>query len=179
MPALITHEGRQSGIQLQVTPLGARTLLGLPAGQLAGLDLEADDLLGPFAAELRDRVRAAGTWADRFAVLDDLLSRRASVQQALPAGALGPPRPEVAYAWRALLASRGAVPIADLARETGGPAATSARGSGMNSASRPRPRPGSCALTVLAGSCSAASRPAGCPRWPIWPPWAATTTRLT
>ena len=119
VPALIAHEGRQSGIQLHVTPLGARALLGLPAGELAGLDLEADDVLGPFAAELRDRVRAAGTWADRFAVLDDLLSRRANVQQALPAGALGSPRPEVAYAWRALLASRGAVPIAELARETG------------------------------------------------------------
>ena len=76
VPALITHEGRQSGIQLQVTPLGARALLGLPAGELASLDLEADDVLGPFAAELHDRVRAAGTWAARFAVLDDLLSRR-------------------------------------------------------------------------------------------------------
>jgi AraC-like DNA-binding protein len=115
VPALITHEGRQSGVQLQVTPLGARALLGLPAGELAGLDLEADDVLGPFAAELRDRVRAAATWAERFAVLDDLLSRRAGLQQ----GPLGPPRPEVTYAWRALLASRGAVPIGELARETG------------------------------------------------------------
>jgi len=31
-PALITHEGRQSGIQLALSPLGARALLGLPAG---------------------------------------------------------------------------------------------------------------------------------------------------
>src|SRR5579875_364373 len=31
-PALVTHDGRQSGIQLQVTPLGARALFGLPAG---------------------------------------------------------------------------------------------------------------------------------------------------
>lgn len=114
VPALITHDGRQSGIQLQVTPPGARALLGLPAGELAGLDLEADDVLGSFAAELRDRVREASTWPDRFAVLDDLLSRRA-VQQESP----GSPRPEVACAWRALLASRGAMPIADLSRETG------------------------------------------------------------
>ena len=112
-PALITHGGRQSGIQLQVTPLGARALLGPPAGELASLDLEAADILGPFAAELHDRIRAAGTWAARFAVVDDLLSRRTGVQ--LAAG----PRPEVGYAWRALLASRGAIPIADLARETG------------------------------------------------------------
>ncbi|WP_432000735.1 hypothetical protein [Streptomyces sioyaensis] len=35
-PALITHEGRQSGVQLGLHPLGARALLGLPAGELAG-----------------------------------------------------------------------------------------------------------------------------------------------
>ena len=131
-PALITHDGRQSGIQLQVTPLGARALLGLPAGELASLDLEAADILGPFAAELHDRTRAAGTWAARFAVVDDLLSRRTGVQLAAgpvppashtgltaPSGSAAQVVEEVAYAWRALLASRGAIPIADLARETG------------------------------------------------------------
>src|ERR1700691_5958671 len=40
-PALITHEGRQSGIQVALTPLGTRVLLGLPAGQLANLDVDA------------------------------------------------------------------------------------------------------------------------------------------
>ena len=145
VPALITHDGRQSGIQLQVTPLGARALLGLPAGELAGLDLEADDVLGPFAAELRSRVRAAGTWAQRFAVLDDLLLRRA-VQRESP----GSPRPEVAYAWRALLASRGARPIADLSRDTGwtarhlrravpGRVRPQPQGCGQGGALRPRP----------------------------------------
>src|ERR1700716_272913 len=40
-PALITHEGRQSGIQVGLKPLGARALLGLPAGELASIDLHA------------------------------------------------------------------------------------------------------------------------------------------
>ena len=133
-PALITHEGRQSGIQLQVTPAGARALLGIPAGQLAGLDLEADDVLGAFAAELHDRVRAAAGWAERFTVLDELLTRRAygvrvagagpasRAQPVGPGGRMGAgraPHPEVAHAWRALLSSRGTVPIADLASQTG------------------------------------------------------------
>jgi len=119
-PALITHEGRQSGIQLQVTPAGARALLGVQAGQLAGLDLEADDVLGAFAAELHDRVRAAAGWAERFTVLDELLTRRAyGVRAPRPIGPGGGPRPEVAHAWRALLSSRGTVPIADLASQTG------------------------------------------------------------
>ena len=117
-PALITHDGRQSGIQLQVTPLGARALLGLPAGELASLDLEAADILGPFAADLHDRIRAAGTWAARFAVVDDLLSRRVTAWGVF-GGSLGfrgrrSPTPG-GPCWR----PRGATPIADLARETG------------------------------------------------------------
>ncbi|HEY2281477.1 MAG TPA: helix-turn-helix domain-containing protein [Streptosporangiaceae bacterium] len=114
VPALVTHDGRQSGIQLGLTPLGARVLLGLPAGDLATLDLEGDEVLGRFAAELQDRVRGAGTWAARFAVLDELLAARAGSMDARHLIA-----PEVAQAWRTLLTSRGAVSVADLARETG------------------------------------------------------------
>ena len=42
-PALIAHDGRQSGVQLQLSPLGARALLGMPAGELAGIDLRLTD----------------------------------------------------------------------------------------------------------------------------------------
>src|SRR4029077_681392 len=38
-PALITHAGAQSGIQVALRPLGTRALLGLPAGELADLDV--------------------------------------------------------------------------------------------------------------------------------------------
>ena len=129
-PAVVTHDGRQSGIQLGVTPLGARILLGAPAGALAGLDLEGDEVMGWFAAELQDRVRAAGPWADKFAVLDALLAARAGIRTAPGATQARPVRtgpmdtrdpiaPEVAYAWRTLIATRGAVSVAGLARETG------------------------------------------------------------
>jgi uncharacterized glyoxalase superfamily protein PhnB len=46
VPALITHAGAQSGIQVALRPLGARALLGLPAGELAELDVPADAVLG-------------------------------------------------------------------------------------------------------------------------------------
>ena len=77
VPALITHAGAQSGIQVALRPLGARALLGLPAGELAGLDVPAEAVLGGVCAELRDRVRAAPGWPERFAVLDEILLRRA------------------------------------------------------------------------------------------------------
>lgn len=113
-PALITHEGRQSGIQLGLSPLGARTLLGPPAGELAGIDLDAADLLGSLAGEIQERVRAEDSWPARFAVLDQmLLARIAASDTVRPVG------DEVSYAWRTLMRSGGRVSIADLAAATG------------------------------------------------------------
>jgi AraC-like DNA-binding protein len=111
VPALITHDGRQSGIQLYLSPLGARALLGLPAGELASTDVDAGAVWGPFARELRERLLTAGGWNQRFGVLDDLLLGRAD------AGAR--PQPEVMRAWRQLLVSAGGVPMSALAREVG------------------------------------------------------------
>lgn len=120
-PALIAHDGRQSGIQLGVTPLGARALFGLPAGKLANLDVDAAQVAGKFASELRDRVRAQVSWAGRFAVIDEVLGQRVARFGGGrgAGGGRGSVRPEVAYAWRRLRDSRGGVPIAALAAETG------------------------------------------------------------
>jgi AraC-like DNA-binding protein len=115
-PALITHDGCQSGIQLALTPLGARTLLGMPAAELAGVDVEASAVLGRLADEVRERVLAAPDWASRFDVLEDFLAGRVRAAQA--PGIPGP-RPEVSYAWDRLRRSGGAVSVADLAAETG------------------------------------------------------------
>jgi AraC-like DNA-binding protein len=103
------HDGRQSGIQIGLSPLGARTLLGVPAGELANLDVSASDVLGPFIDALRDRVRSAATWPERFRIVDDMLAARLT-DPVLPA-------PEVVHAWRLLRA--GAVTTADVAREVG------------------------------------------------------------
>ena len=115
-PALVTHGGRQSGIQLALTPLGARVLLGLPAAELASIDVEAADVLGRLAGEVRERVLAAPDWPGRFAVLEEVLAGRLRAAQASGSPV---PRPEVSYAWDRLRRSRGAVNVADLAAETG------------------------------------------------------------
>src|SRR5580692_6328722 len=57
-PALIAHEGAQSGIQVALRPLGARTLLGLPAGELAAIDVPAD--ADPGGGRLGGAVRDPG-----------------------------------------------------------------------------------------------------------------------
>jgi AraC-like DNA-binding protein len=116
-PALVTHEGHQSGIQIALSPLGARALLGLPASELASLDVEATEVCGALATEIQQRIRAAATWPDRFAVLDEALSARQRASQADGlAGAVGA---EVGFAWQRLLATGGTIPVAALADETG------------------------------------------------------------
>ncbi|WNV75621.1 helix-turn-helix domain-containing protein [Geodermatophilus sp. DSM 44513] len=109
-PALIRSPGRQSGLQLDLSPLGARRLLGVPAGALGSLDLDLADVLGPAAGELVERVRAATTWHGRLAAADDVLRRVARD---------GDPAPEVAEAWRLTLAGGGRVPVAEVARRVG------------------------------------------------------------
>jgi AraC-like DNA-binding protein len=115
-PAMVSHDGRWSGVQLGLTPLGARTLLGLPAGELASWDAEATDVIGGFATQMRELVVGQPTWAGRFAVIDELLGRRAEKADADRRRAI---RPEVGYAWRRLRETRGGVGVAELAAETG------------------------------------------------------------
>jgi AraC-like DNA-binding protein len=112
-PALITHQGAQSGVQISLDPLSARALLGVPAGELAELDVEADAVLGALADRAREQMLAVSSWPARFAVLDRLLLARLRETDA------DAPAPEVVHAWRRLRASGGQVRVEALAAETG------------------------------------------------------------
>ncbi|SDH05590.1 AraC-type DNA-binding protein [Lentzea fradiae] len=103
---LISHDGFQHGVQCDLTPLGMRALFGVPAGELSCTTVGLD-ALGVPDVELRERLRTAVTWADRFACLDVVL------------GGLVRPvrqRPEVAWAWQRL--ATGA-PVGEIAAEVG------------------------------------------------------------
>lgn len=104
VPTLVAHGGRQSGVQLAVHPLAARRLLGVPAGDLAGRDLHADDVLGPLAGEVQDRLREAPSWRARFALLDTALLDAAVLRDGCR-----PPDRELVHAWSLLRAGRGTV----------------------------------------------------------------------
>lgn len=115
-PALIIHEGAQSGIQLAVSPLGARALLGLPASELVSLDVEATEVCGGLATEIQQRIQAAASWPERFAVLDEVLSGRL---RSNPADGRQTVSSEVRFAWERLLATGGTTTVSALAEETG------------------------------------------------------------
>jgi len=106
-PALIHHAGFQHGVQLELTPWGARALLGAPAGALAG------ELVSLQLPRAYDAMASAGSWPERFEVLDRLMLGR------LAASEQPPIRGELVHAWRRIRQSRGAVRVADLAEEVG------------------------------------------------------------
>ncbi|MDP9240910.1 MAG: helix-turn-helix domain-containing protein [Actinomycetota bacterium] len=108
-PALIAHNGRQYGVQLSLTPLGARALLGAPAGVIAVHDLA--DVLGGPGTELIERVRAATDWAGRLAAVEEVLLRLARQQVTLA--------PEVGEAWRLTTQTYGRLRVEEIARRVG------------------------------------------------------------
>jgi AraC-like DNA-binding protein len=110
-PALVAQGASQAGVQISLTPLGARALLGLPAAELVSRDHNLDDVVGRVGLELTERLRAARGWQVVFAELEQALLR-----QLRPGAAL---TPELAEAWRLTTAAGGRMRIAELARRVG------------------------------------------------------------
>jgi AraC-like DNA-binding protein len=102
------HAGDQLGIQLDLSPLGAQMLLGLPMGELSRQVVGLGALLGD---ALVDRLADAPDWETRLDRLDAFLLARLERAAA--------PRPDVTFAWGRLQQTHGALGIAALCAELG------------------------------------------------------------
>lgn len=93
----------------------------MPAAELASIDVDAADVLGGRADELREQVLAEADWPGRFAAVEDFFARHLPALAPGQRGSGSPPavRDEVSYAWRRLRETHGAVSVADLATEFG------------------------------------------------------------
>jgi AraC-like DNA-binding protein len=102
------HPGRSLGMQADLDPLAARALVGLPLHELAHRTVPLEEVLDePFLVE---RVATARDWDARFALLDEMLTRRLVDAR---------PSQEVAWAWRRLRETHGRVAVGALAEELG------------------------------------------------------------
>jgi len=111
LPGRLRVGGRKGEcLQIRLSPTVAGAVLGA-SSELSGTVAALEDVWGTDAGQAEEQLRAAVSWDERFAVAADLLCRRM--------GARPPVYPEVAYAWRRLLSSRGRVRVEVLADEVG------------------------------------------------------------
>lgn len=108
--ALTTHAGVQEGVQIDLSPIGARQLFGLPVAELTNQVVAFGDLVAA-ERDLTERLRALGSWDARFDLLDRVLCAR-----------LAPPTSAGrAAAWAVACIERaaGAIDIRSLAHDLG------------------------------------------------------------
>lgn len=164
-PVVTGHFGEQAGYQLNLDLLSAGRLLGVPMSELANRLVRLEDLLGPIAAELVERMALAPDAASRHRLARGLIVRRLAE----------PSR----FSPRSSGRSRGSAPPAALSasrRSRHGSAAagaTSPRPSMSRSGSPPRQSRALCVASTPCPSCGPASR---CQRSPTRP---ATQTNRT
>ncbi len=98
-------------LQVNLTPLGARTVLQRPLSELSGQSIDVVDLFGVDGARLCERLGNLADWTSRFAVLEQFLRRRVADAVAVPAA--------MQRAWTMLSARHGAIPVSVLCETTG------------------------------------------------------------
>jgi AraC-like DNA-binding protein len=108
---LTDFSGGQHGVQVDLTPLGAYRLLGVPMRELANTSAALDELPHRRLADLADRLAEAPSWAERLSTLDRTLL---DWSRDWPAA-----DPEVSWVWRRLARSGGRAQIGTLATEVG------------------------------------------------------------
>jgi AraC-like DNA-binding protein len=96
-------------LQVRLSPVVAHAVLGTT--DLGDGVVTLDDLCGREAARISERLGELPSWQDRFALIDKWLARRCAAAARVD--------PEVAWAWRRIVAGRGAVRIERLAAELG------------------------------------------------------------
>jgi AraC-like DNA-binding protein len=109
--AVVESAEWQHGVQVELTPIGAHMLLGVPMHAFANRVVALEELVGTVAARLAERLSEAASWEGRFAVLDDLLASRLAAARE--------PSPAIARAWWRLSETGGRLGIAALGRELG------------------------------------------------------------
>ena len=109
--AVTETDGAQEGVQVMLTPLGARRLLGLPLAEVGDRMIAPSDLFGAATREVAERLREAQSHPRRLAILER------AVEQLLVTGASSPR--DLVWALRRLQASAGRVGVGALASELG------------------------------------------------------------
>ncbi|MFF4320223.1 helix-turn-helix domain-containing protein [Streptomyces sp. NPDC001568] len=76
VPALGVHAGAVHGLEVNMSPLGAYRLFGIPMVHFGEERVDLAEVLGPAGRHLTERLRELDGWAARFDLLDAVLAAR-------------------------------------------------------------------------------------------------------
>jgi AraC-like DNA-binding protein len=108
---LTEHAGLQSGIQLNLQPLAARQLFGLPLSELRSRTVSLRDVLPRAWHGLDEQLSELPAWTARFELLERCLRSQLM--------AADEPHAAVAWTLQRMAAAGGALDLGSLARELG------------------------------------------------------------
>lgn len=109
--ATTSHPGDQDCVQVYLTPLGVRRVLGVPGSELARRVVAIDDVARELGEDLAARVAGAATWPDRLRLVEAVLTARL--------GSTPGPPDWVQGMWHELATSGGRASIGGLVARTG------------------------------------------------------------
>lgn len=107
--AVVDSHGRQRGLEVGLTPVGAQRLLGLSMREVTSRVVPIGEAFGRLAGELRDQLLEATDWPSRFAIAERFLITRLD-------RCPGPP-PALEWALARLHATSGNLEIGSLTDE--------------------------------------------------------------
>lgn len=110
-PASISHGGYQEGVSVALSPLGARTLLGMPAREIWSTSVELSEIFGSDGDNLWEKLQGESDWDGRMMAMNQVL--RSRLQTSVEVGS------ELAHAWRCLVQSSGLRSVSSVAAEVG------------------------------------------------------------
>ncbi|WP_405656906.1 helix-turn-helix domain-containing protein [Streptomyces sp. RK9] len=112
-PVISLTGGTGYGVQVELTPLGAFTLLAMPLHHLSDSMIHPAGVLGRhWSADLTERLAEAPSWRRRWEILDESISRRLADSRCWPS-------PVLCEAWALLRSCHGTLSVGQLADATG------------------------------------------------------------
>ena len=110
--AITETDRAQQGVQVSLTPLGARRLSGFPLGEVGDRLIDPTDLFGRSARRTTERLQEANTSEFRLAIIEQ------EIELAL-ARPSRPLAPDLVWSMRRLRSTSGRISVAALAEELG------------------------------------------------------------
>jgi AraC-like DNA-binding protein len=109
--AFVAAAGPASCLQIDLSPIAAHMVLGIPMHELVNRVVVLEDVMPARLRALPEQLADAPSWEARFRRLDEVLTTRLAEART--------PSPEIVWAWRELVRTHGRTRVETLAEQLG------------------------------------------------------------